>query len=149
MFRIALRSTPRLALMALVAGLLLAGCATGGRDRQLQRLAVLQDVAGEPMESFHFWRLDRWEPLGRKHIAVWTRFDEAYLIQVDEPCSGLDFANAIGLTSTGQRVYRRFDVVKFDDQSCRIQEIRPIDVKALRAATKQAKQAPGSTEAPA
>ena len=50
-------------------------------------------------------------------------------------------ADEVGLSSTAQRVYRRFDDVIFEQQRCRIDEIRPIDVKALKAATAAQKAA--------
>lgn len=126
----------RLMVLLLCAALLVACSSPGPAERQARRLQLVQDVAGAPVESFHFWRLDRWEPLGRRHLAVWTRLDTAYLLQVDEPCSGLEFTVTIGLSSTGQRVYQRFDDVFFEHQRCRIAEIRPIDVKALKAASR-------------
>ena len=117
--------------------LALSACASGGSQQRSQaRLLDVQSVAGEPVESFHFWRLDRWESLGPADIAVWTGVNEAWLIHVREPCHGLDFALEIGLSSSGQRVYSRFDDVRFDTQRCGIAEIRPIDVKALRALRK-------------
>ena len=133
---------PRRAALSVLLAVLLAGCASPGpAERQMRRLQLVQDVVGEPVESFHFWRLDRWEPLGREHVAVWTRLDTAYLIRVRQPCSGLEYATTIGLSSTGQRVYQRFDDVFFEQQRCRIDEIRPIDVKALKAATAAQKAA--------
>lgn len=125
--------------IVLIALVVLAGCAGSGvRERSLARLAEVQSVAGEPVESFHFWRLDRWEGLGPAHVAVWTQVNEAWLIEVKEPCQGLEFATVIGLSSSVQRVYSRFDDVRFENQRCRIAEIRPIDVKALRALRRDA-----------
>jgi len=122
---------------ALAIGLIavLAACATPGpRERQAARLAEFEAVAGEPVESFHFWDMQRWELLGPLSVAVWTRVNEAWLIHVDKPCVGLEFAQAIALTSTQNRVSRRFDAVRFENERCRIREIRPVDGKALRAA---------------
>ena len=49
---------PAVLLMAVA---LIAACASPGpAERQARRLQLVQDVAGEPVESFHFWRLDRW-----------------------------------------------------------------------------------------
>lgn len=122
------------------AGLALAGCASvGPTERMSQRLDLYQDVAQAPVKSFHFWQMYRWEPLGREHLAVWTRLDTAFLIEVQKPCSGLDFAHVVGLSSTQNRVYSRFDDVRFDDQRCRIAQIRPVDVAALKAAEKSVK----------
>lgn len=127
------RSVSAGALLLLAA--MLAGCVSPGpRERQAARLAEFEAVAGEPVESFHFWSMQRWESLGPLSVAVWTRVNEAWLIHVDKPCNGLDFAQSIGLTSTQNRVSRRFDAVRFGTERCYIREIRPVDGKALRAA---------------
>lgn len=118
-------------------GLALTACAsTGPGERMSQRLALYEGVAQEPVKSFHFWQMHRWEPLGREHLVVWTRLDTAYLIAVQPPCSGLDFTQAVGLSSTQNRVFSKFDDVRFENQRCRIAEIRPIDVAALKLAEK-------------
>jgi hypothetical protein len=121
----------------LAAGLLalVAGCSSPGpRERSLARLAVVEQAAGEPVDSFRFWNLQRWEALGPDALAVWTRFDQAYLLRVDGPCTGLEYTSEIALSSNLNRVTRRFDTVSFDRQSCRIAEIRPIDARLLSRA---------------
>ncbi|GIX35705.1 MAG: hypothetical protein KatS3mg126_1484 [Lysobacteraceae bacterium] len=121
---------------------LLAGCAaTGAAQRMATRLAEVESVAGSPVESFHFWDLHSWQPLGPRDLLVQTRVDEGWLIRVDEPCSGLEFATRIGLSSSQQRVYARFDEVLFERQRCRIREIRPVDLKALRRLRSSASKA--------
>lgn len=113
----------------------LAGCASPGpRERMAARLAEVEAHAGAPVESFHLWQLDRWETLGRAELMVWTRPNEAWLLRVDEPCRDLEFANALTLSSSVGRVHRRFDAVQFEHQRCRINEIRPVDGRALKAA---------------
>ncbi|MCK7594070.1 DUF6491 family protein [Pseudomarimonas salicorniae] len=134
----------RVLLLVLSCTLLWACSSTPPLQRMEARLAEIESVAGEPVESFHFWRLDRWEPLGRKHVAVWTQIDKAWLIEVREPCFGLDYATSIGLSSTGQRVFQNFDVVHVDTQRCRIAEIRPVDVRALRALRKEPDASPAA-----
>ena len=87
-----------------------------------------------------------WTPLGDSAVAIWTRPSEAYLLEVHGPCPDLDFAQAIGLTNQFGRVYTRFDKViprvvaavrsRF---LARSSEIRPLDVKALKAAEQDAR----------
>lgn len=109
-------------------------CAGAGpRERELTKLAQFERFAGEPVDSFQFWEMDHREALGPEHFAVWTKINEAFLIQVKQPCPGLEFARGVALTSTAHRVHRRFDAVLVDDQRCLIQQIRPIDAKALKA----------------
>ena len=116
--------------------LVASGCSADGagpRERELARLERFERFAGEPVEEFRFWKIDRWEGLGPDAVAVWTRIDEAWLMTVRTPCNGLEFAMAIGVSSTLNRVRRLHDEVLFERQRCRIQEIRPVDVRAMRA----------------
>ena len=115
--------------------LLCAGCAAGGgpREREAARLALFERHAGAPVDQFRFWDLDRWEGLGKDAVAVWTRPNEAWLIRVLKPCVGLEHAQVIAVSSTLNRVHRNFDAVLFEHQRCRIAQIRPIDVRAMKA----------------
>ncbi len=124
------------AVTVLVCLTLLAACATspGPREREAARLAEFEAVAGEPVDSFNFWDLQRWELLGPQSVAVWTRVNQAWLIDVELPCFGLEFAPAIALSSSQNRVSRRFDSVLFGRERCQISQIRPVDGKALKAA---------------
>lgn len=125
--------TSRLLLSILL--LLLAACSgLGPRERDAQRLAEYEGYAGEPIEGFSYFTLQRFVSLGRYDLVVYTRINEAFLLTVEPPCSGLEFAKAIGLSATGNRVSRRFDFVRFENQQCRIEQIRPIDVRAMKQA---------------
>lgn len=129
------RRLSRIAIVALMFAV--TACATTGSgpsEREATKLERYREFAGAPVRNFHFWRLDRWDVLGEYDIAVWTSTTDAYLVHVMKPCFGLDFANTIALTSTQQRVYSRFDSVLFEQQRCRIAEIRPVDGKAYKAA---------------
>jgi hypothetical protein len=70
---------------------------------------------------------------------VWTTLHDAYLIEVDAPCTGLEFAQTIGLSSTNKRVHRRFDAVLLENQRCRIERIVEVDGRGLRAARREGK----------
>jgi hypothetical protein len=123
---------PRFTLLFTLA-LLLGACATPSpREREASRLEQIERHAGAPVDDFRLWQLQRWERLGPYKLLVWTRINEAWLLTVQKPCSGFEFANAITLTSTLNRVHRRFDALKFEHQTCRIDEIRPVDGKALK-----------------
>ncbi|WP_440976767.1 DUF6491 family protein [Pseudoxanthomonas winnipegensis] len=141
---------PRFARL-LAAGLLAAigaGCATTGLT-DAQELALYQAHAGEPVKSFTvFGQLNGWSPLGDAALAVWARPSEAYLLELTGRCVDLDSAPAITVTNQGGRVYAKFDDVlvlgglqNSFRMPCRIAEIRPLDVKALRQAQKQLRQA--------
>jgi hypothetical protein len=131
-------------LLALLAG----GCASTGLS-DAQELALYRSHAGEPVKSFTlFGQLSGWVPLGDTALAVWTRPSEAFLLELPGRCLDLDVAPAITLTSQGSRVYAKFDQVlvlggppsRFR-MPCRIDTIRPLDVKALRQAQKQLREA--------
>lgn len=130
----------RLILAALVlAGL--AACATSGRLTSAERLALYRAHAGEEVRDFqYFGSLNGWTELGDRALAVWTRPNQAYLLELTNPCLELDYAPAISVTSMMGRVSARFDKVLVHGGPdsgvrlpCRIQTIRPIDVKALRS----------------
>ena len=129
-----------------------ASCASDPVQRDSAKLALYRSHAGAPVPSFHFFGpLDSWTSLGDRTVAVWTRPREAWLLDLDGPCNGLDYALAIGLTSTAGTVSARFDKVLVRDGSpvnmpCMIQSIRPLDVKAIKAAERGEHDA---TQAPA
>ena len=134
----------RLSAVAMV--LLTAACAGRSQElsqRQADSFERYRQFAGEPVKDFHFWNLDRWEVLGPLDLVVWTNTVDAYLLHVSRPCTGLEFAQAIGVSSTQNRVYTRFDSVSFEMQKCRIAEIRPVDGKAYKAARREARALEG------
>ena len=90
--------------------------------------------AGEPVDRFQYTQLQKWVLLDEYRIVVWPRLNQAFLLRVDPPCQELEWAQQIGLTSSANVVSRRFDSVIVGDEKCRINEIRPIDLKAMNAA---------------
>lgn len=132
---------------ALASMLALGGCATGTGLDDAGRLALYRAHAGEPANSFSYLgRLNGWTPLGDSALAVWTRPGEAWLLELEGPCQDLEFTPSIGLTSTVSRVHARFDKVIVPnrnriDMPCHIREIRPLDIKALRASEKELREA--------
>jgi len=128
---------------------LLGGCASGSKLSGTEKLALHREHAGAPVNSFrYFGSLTGWTPLGDTALAVWTRPSEAYLLELTGPCQDLDFAPAIGITNHMGQVSTRFDDVLVHTRSmpgprmpCRIQTIRPLDVKALRASQKEMREA--------
>ena len=124
--RVWLASSFALALAAL------GGCASSGpSERASLRLDQFEAAAGAPVDSFHFFDIQRWEQLGDEALAVWTRPNQAFLLDV-RPCRELEWTMGIGLTSTMNRVYARLDSVLAGDLRCQITQIRPIDVAALK-----------------
>ena len=145
-----MRFLPEVARHALVALLLTASvgaCASQPARDDSAQLALYRAHAGAPVRSFHFFgSIDSWTPLGDRAVAVWTRPSQAWLLDLDGTCSGLDFAPAIGLTSSSGTVSARFDRVLVRDKvginfPCVIATIRPLDVPALKAAEREQRAA--------
>ncbi len=133
---------------ALLAATVLSGCATAGKQTDAEKLAFYRGHAGEPVKDFqYFGRLNGWTPVGDGALAVWTKPSEGYLLELSGPCQDLDYAMAISITQFGSRVSRFDQVVPLGAGTssikipCRIQVIRPLDVKALRASQKELREA--------
>lgn len=101
-------------------------------ERQQEALDAYLPYAGEPVDRFQFLNLIQWELVGRDKVIVWPRLNQAFLITVDMPCMDLEWAKSIALTSSARSVSARFDSVKTGKDTCRINEIRPIDIKKYR-----------------
>jgi hypothetical protein len=115
--------------------IVLAGCSDiPFAQRESQRQAAYAAAAGAPVRSFRFFNLYSWEPLGNGRLAIYTKANEAWLIDLGGGCPNLDFANAIGLTSNLNQVMVGFDKVLTgrDTYPCTITGIRPVDVKRLK-----------------
>jgi len=121
-------------IVALLLSLVCANALADTRATQERNRALYESHAGAEVEEIRSWKLYDWLPLGEDAFAVWTRPNAGvYIVYVDQPCVGLDFARTIGVTSTTRTVNRRFDRVKFDRQDCGISGIRPVDYDAVRA----------------
>ncbi len=129
------------AMLALFVLLLATSASAQTRDTQEKALSEYLPYAGEPVDRFQFWDLQRWELVGDYKVVVWPRLNEAYLLTVDPPCQDLPWAQKIGVTSTAHSVSKRFDSVVVGKFKCRINEIRPIDYKKYLADRKAAKEA--------
>ena len=126
-----------------------AACASSP-SKEDARLTLYRAHAGAPVPGFvYLGRFDRWESLGDRALAVWTRPKQAWLLELGVPCPNLPFAIAIGLTSHTGQVSARFDDVLVQQPGpnvpCRIEEIRPLDVDAIRAADVAAKHQASGT----
>jgi hypothetical protein len=118
------------------AALLLGACARVGQEytsRVNARQQAYAAAAGAPVKSFHYFSLWSWEPLSDDQLAVYTRANEAWLLDLDGTCRNLQFTNHIGLTSSVSEVSVRFDrvITGKADAPCFIKQIRPVDVAKL------------------
>jgi len=123
-------------LLIIGAALLLGACARVGQEytaRLNARQQAYATAAGAPVQSFHYFSLWSWEPLSDEQLAVYTRSNEAWLLDLDGKCRNLQFTNHIGLTSSVSEVSARFDrvITGQADAPCFIKQIRPVDVAKL------------------
>jgi hypothetical protein len=141
----------RFALSVLAAAVPLASFAQSPSQRDARDLALFQRYASPPQESVHYFRTDGFKYLGAnaqgdEAIALWTGVNQVYLLTLQQPCIHLDLARSIALTSTSGNVNARMDFVKYGrDRECRIETIRKVDYRAVRAAMKGAQPAAGGT----
>lgn len=110
------------------------GCAT---MTDAQRLAKFETYAGEPVKQIRYFSPIGWEEVDDDHVILSMRPTEAYLVRLSGPC--LDYSNgaaAMLVTNSFGWIQNKFDHVSFGREgfSCRIEEIRPVDVAAMRAA---------------
>ena len=129
--------------VVLVASTALAACASTSNMTDAQKYALNDAHAGAPVDHFRYLgSINGWTPLGDDALIVWTRPSEAWLLDLSGTCQDLRSTPAIGLTSSMGRVNARFDRVLVRSTGsismpCHIRQIRPLDVKAVRAAEKQ------------
>ncbi|MCL6618262.1 DUF6491 family protein [Thermomonas hydrothermalis] len=140
-----------------VTAAVLAGCASGPRMSDADKLALYEQHAGAPVSSFSYtMALDGWTPLGDSALAVWASPGRAYLLKLYGPCNNLSFAPMISLSRSVGQVWAGFDKVipvgfgpRMPDIPCTIKSIQPLDVKAIRQAERDASKIAQPVERPA
>lgn len=78
-----------------------------------------QAQAYEPVDSFviftftrpHGWNPYDWSPIDDHTVVIWTTAFSPYLVELAYPSNDMKFVRAIGVTSSGSRVYAKFDAV--------------------------------------
>lgn len=127
----------------------LTACASTPRLSDTEKYALYRGHAGEPVKSFrYFGSINGWTPLGDRALVVWTAPSRAYLLDLSGPCRDLDYAPAITVTHLMGEVSARFDkvIVRGGGRSpiqfpCYISQIRAVNVKALRQAERDRREA--------
>lgn len=124
----------RIRMMVIV--LLAATAGTVQADTRATMQETLQHYTpylGEPVDGFTFWSLHKWKLAGPEKVIVWPTVKDAYLVTVEEPCSQLEWARGIGFGSQqSHQVQVRVDHLEVGNQRCRIEQIRPIDLEAMK-----------------
>ena len=120
-----------------VAAALATGCATGpARVETNATLERYESYASAPVRDFTSFDLDWWEPLTRNKLVLWNGVNEAYLVTVWDTCPDLKYADAIRVGKTGNTI-STFEAVMVGRDRCQIEEIRPIDVRRMKAERKE------------
>ena len=136
-------------LLVLATCLIMGACASTPRQTDAEKLALYRAHSSEPVMDFqYFGSINGWSPVGDSALMVWTRPSQAYLLELYGPCTDLDYAPAISLSNMMSRVSARFDNVYVHGggsssmrMPCRIETIRPLDVKGLKQAQKNLREA--------
>lgn len=120
---------------------MLCACTTTPRESGAARLARYQSYAGEPVRSIPYNATGShgFDVIDEQHMVVETRPSEGYLFSLSGPCLRDNSAPVLNITSQVGRVSAGFDRVSSLSQpgmTCIVKEIRPLDMKALRAAEK-------------
>ena len=131
-----------LMLMALTT-LFVTACATDGNSALSRetRKERYNKFAGEPVRQVRMINLHSWTNIDRHQVVLWTNAREAYLVDLFSPCLNLDRAMAIGVSNFGNTVYARSDAIVVGGERCLIDQIRPIDTKALKEDQRNARSA--------
>jgi hypothetical protein len=115
---------------------LVAGCAST-RPSDADRLALYEAHAGAPVGQIRYSSPMGWDRIDDQHVVLQMRPSESWLLTLSGPC--LDWGRGspfIDIAPISGAVLSRFDkvIVPGSQATCTIHEIRPLDVKALRAA---------------
>jgi hypothetical protein len=124
----------RLLIAAAVAALL--GACASTRMSDAERLALYGAHAGAPVKTIRYTDPIGWEKVDGEHLLLTLRPREVYLMTVSGPC--LDWGGAsptIAISAQAGFVSAGFDRISVPDvpAGCRIEEIRPVDIAAVRA----------------
>jgi hypothetical protein len=75
--------------------------------------AADQTRAYEQVDSFLIWNHPySWQPIDDHTVVLWSTPFNAYLVELAYPSYDLKFVQAIGVSSSGSRVYARFDALQ-------------------------------------
>ena len=101
------------AVAALAFGVGLAGASATGSDSANEAVRNVEPGnAYEPVDSFLLMtRPHSWTALDDHTMILWATPFRPYLVELSFPSHDLKFAQAIGVTSFGSRVYAKFDAV--------------------------------------
>jgi hypothetical protein len=87
--------------------------AASGEGASAEGSAADQAPAYEPVDSFViFTRPYSWQPIDDHTVVLWSTPFTPYLVELAFPSHDMKFVQAIGVTSSGSRVYAKFDALQ-------------------------------------
>jgi len=111
------------------------------RAHENEERARYERFAGAPVDEFAMVELFRSQVVGPQDVVIWATIREAYLVRVQQPCRQLEWAHGLSVSQAQKwKVSRKFDSINVGTP-CRIVEIRPIDLAAMREAANGKKDA--------
>ncbi|HET7656089.1 MAG TPA: DUF6491 family protein [Luteimonas sp.] len=129
--------SPRLLLAASITTLLAAGCATTPRMSDAESLALYTSHAGDPVKSVRYRDPISWDKVDDQHLILTMRPREVYLVKINGPC--LDWGSAspsISIDAPAGFINPGVDKIRVPSVpvGCRIEEMREVDIAAVREA---------------
>ena len=128
-------------LLPLLAVALLPACATH-RMSDNDRLGIYQTHPGEAVKQVRYASTLGWDRIDDQHIVLTTKPTESLLLTVSGPClSWGGTTPVLRLETRMPGLLALFDRITTGDAptSCQIQEIRQVDVEAVRKAETQSR----------
>jgi hypothetical protein len=121
----------------LFASLSLAACASTGRMSESDKLALYSSHAGAPVSDIPYVTPRGWDKIDGQHLLLTIRPTEVWLLRLSGPCldwSGPSPTILLRRLVEGRLSFRSDRISTPDSMvTCRIDEIRPVDVAAVRA----------------
>lgn len=126
-------------IIPLLAAISLVACATTGPSDS-EHLALYMRHAGQPVNQIRYRDVMGWERVDGNHVLLNMRPRESWLLTLPDSC--LDWGGGspfLAVSSQTGWLISKFDSVKISGSpvTCRIDEIRPVDIPAVRAAERQ------------
>jgi len=124
--------------VSLVVGLLVVTAVQAKSDKYAERLAQVMANAGAPVSSVVYRGTFSWEALGDHSLLLWETPQRAYFVDVQPTCDDFPWAMNIVVDFRNMTLDSKFDNILVGGRRCQIYEIRPVDVKGLKATERQA-----------
>ena len=122
---------------------------TDRQTRMDERREFVTGFAGESQSSVRFSRFYDFEPLGSDTLLLYESLNRAYLVKIEDFCPDMPNAFKLGVDNSSSSLNVRLDAITVRGDRCRIIEIRPVDVKAMKAAQKAKREAAKAAAKPA